>query len=348
MATELVAGKVYGFEQEQMLSGITANVRAVVFRMKDNHLLVYNPVAPTEEFLQQLDELKSDGVSHIMLGATAYEHKIFVGPFARKFPDAKVWAVPGQWSFPLNLPAAALGIDTAGTGGGELTDTATGSAAYAAAPDLTSEFEVKLLRPAERLGLGYAANEAALFHKETGTLAITDALVNVPAKPPSIYDPANLRGIGDNGRNSGTLGNIILKALGAVNWQGTGGKEVEALFAISDEYGVGCGMSCKPTMSAERCSRCEGRAENQKLQRGWERNTLLSLYFGPAPKTLVDPKAAFNSLKGTLTLPLTLALTPALTLALTPALTLALILTLTPTADPNPNARRQVGGRACD
>ena len=146
---------------------------------------------------------------------------------------------------------------------------------------------------------------------------------------PSIYDPANLRGIGDNGRNSGTLGNIILKALGAVNWQGTGGKEVEALFAISDEYGVGCGMSCKPTMSAERCSRCEGRAENQKLQRGWERNTLLSLYFGPAPKTLVDPKAAFNSLKGTLTLPLTLALTPALTLALTPALTLALILTLT-------------------
>ena len=237
VATELVPGKVYGFEQEQKLSGITANVRAVAFRMKDNHLLVYNPVAPTEEFLQQLDALKSDGVSHIMLGATAYEHKIFVGPFARKFPDAKVWAVPGQWSFPLNLPAAALGIDTAGTGGGELTDTAAGSAAYAAAPDLTAEFEVKLLRPAERLGLGYAANEAALYHKETSTLAITDALVNVPAKPPAIYDPANLRGIGDNGRNSGTLGNIILKALGAVNWQGTGAQEVESLYKTWDEYG---------------------------------------------------------------------------------------------------------------
>ena len=55
-----------------------------------------------------------------------------------------MWAVPDQWSFPLNLPAAALGIDTAGTGGGELTDTAAGSAAYVAAPDLTSEFEVKL------------------------------------------------------------------------------------------------------------------------------------------------------------------------------------------------------------
>ena len=125
---------------------------------------------------------------------------------------------------------------------------------------------MKLLRPKERLGLGYAANEAALYHKATNTLAITDALVNVPAKPPAIYDPANLRGIGDNGRNSGTLGNYILKALGAVNWQGTGSQEVEKLFKTSDEFGVGCTMSCKPTMSPERCERCLGRAENQKLQ----------------------------------------------------------------------------------
>merc|ERR1719327_988628 len=103
--------------------------------MSDNHLLVYNPVAPTDEFLQQLAELKSDGVSHILLGATAYEHKIFVGPFARKFPDAKVWAVPDQWSFPVDLPAPLLGIDTKGSGGGELVDSSTGSAAYTEAPD---------------------------------------------------------------------------------------------------------------------------------------------------------------------------------------------------------------------
>lgn len=91
--TELVPGRVYGFEQTLDLSGIEANVRSVVFRMRDNHLLVYNPVAPTEEFLEQLAALEHDGVSHILLGATQYEHKIFVGPFARKFPNAKVWAV---------------------------------------------------------------------------------------------------------------------------------------------------------------------------------------------------------------------------------------------------------------
>ena len=50
--SELVPGKVYGFEQEIRLSGISANVRSTVFRMKDNHLLVYNPVAPTEELLR--------------------------------------------------------------------------------------------------------------------------------------------------------------------------------------------------------------------------------------------------------------------------------------------------------
>ena len=111
--------------------------------------------------------LNSEGVSHILLGATAYEHKIFVGPFARKFPAAKVWAVPGQWSFPVNLDEKLLGIDPRGTGGGDLTDTLKGSKAYTNAPDLTQEFEVKLLRPARRLGLGYAANEAAILHKDT-------------------------------------------------------------------------------------------------------------------------------------------------------------------------------------
>ena len=49
---------------------------------------------------------------HVLLGATQYEHKVFVPAFARKFPQAKVWAVPDQWSFPLDLPSPLLGIDT--------------------------------------------------------------------------------------------------------------------------------------------------------------------------------------------------------------------------------------------
>lgn len=45
-----------------------------------------------------------------------------------------------------------------------------------------------------------------------------------------------------------------------MNWRGTASQEVEALFSASD--------------SAAR------EPEESQLQRGWERNTLLSLYFG--------------------------------------------------------------------
>ena len=166
----------------------------------------------------------------------------------------QVWAVPDQWSFPLDLPTAAFGIDTTGSGGGALTDTAKGSAAYSSAPDLTGaqrtpshwtahapdrsvsvcvawahysthgdvctlrvrvsawaaasaaasadEFEVKLLRPEKRLGFGYTASEAAVLHKPTKTLALTDALVNVPAKPTAVYDESTLLAIGDNARGA--------------------------------------------------------------------------------------------------------------------------------------------------
>lgn len=273
--TELIMDRVYRFEQSQDLGGITANVASLVFRMRDNRLLVYNPVAPTEEFLQQLKGLNSGGVAHILLGTTPYEHKIYLAPFSREFPSAKVWAVPDQWSWPVDLPGPLLGINTTG---GQLVDTAgeSGAKAYANAPDLTAEFEVKLLRPQQRLGFGYAAVEAAVLHKDTKVLALTDALVNVPAKPTEVYDEAGLLAVGDNTRNGNTVGNLVLKAATAVNWRGSMQTQAEALWAASDAGG-------------------EGSAQ-ERIQRGWERNTLLSLYFGPSPSSLVDPHPSFQSL----------------------------------------------------
>ena len=135
------------------------------------------------------------------------------------------------------------------------------------------------------------AIQAALFHKPTGTLAITDALVNVPATPPEIYQPANLLAIGDNGRGTNSLGNIILRALGATNWQGSGAREVEALFAASDRAAAGAAAAGPSQQQQQQLQ------QQLQLQRGWERNTLLSLYFGPSPSALVDPTASFNALR---------------------------------------------------
>ena len=172
--SELVKGKVYGFVQELRLSGITANSRCTVFRTANNDLIVYDPVAPTEEFLQQLASLNGR-VTHILLGATTYEHKVggffFVGPVLPEISaSAKVWAVPDQWAWPLDLAPKALGIFA----DGDLIDSASSASTYPS--DFRDEFEVKLLRPSQRLGLGYAASEAALYHKPTHTHAVTDAI----------------------------------------------------------------------------------------------------------------------------------------------------------------------------
>jgi len=271
--TELVKDRVYSFEQPLTLSDISANVRTTVFRMRNNKLLVYNPVAPTKEFLNELDSLKSDGVAHILLGATQYEHKEFVGPFTRRFPEAKVWAVPGQWSFPLNLPAKFYGIDTEGSGGGDLVDTTKGSIAYTNAPDFTDEFEVKLMQPAETLGFGFHANEAALFHKDTKVLAVTDALVKVPGKPTPIYDERALSDIGDNSPDGGTVGNFLLRLAEFQDYQGTAKQEIGDLFAAN----------------------AQGTPAEQ-LQRGWERTSLFVLYFGPASSSIADPDPSFQKL----------------------------------------------------
>jgi hypothetical protein len=64
--------------------------------------------------LQLIKELGAP-VEYIVLPTFAYEHKIFVGPFSRKFPRARVWVAPRQWSWPLNLPLEFFGIFRAKT-----------------------------------------------------------------------------------------------------------------------------------------------------------------------------------------------------------------------------------------
>jgi Domain of unknown function (DUF4336) len=65
------------------------------------------------ECLRLLAELNLP-VEYIILPTFAYEHKVFVGPFSRRFPKARVYVAPRQWSWPLNLPLSFFGIFPAG------------------------------------------------------------------------------------------------------------------------------------------------------------------------------------------------------------------------------------------
>lgn len=247
---------MWTFEQEQKLANIAVNVRMTAIKLEDGSLWVHNPVAPTEECNALLRDLDLP-VKYIVLGSAQYEHKIFVAPFARRWPDAKVYTVQ-QWSWPLDLPSAFYGIFATELKDGEDTP-------------WSSEIDKQLLCPKDRLGLGYSASECAFFHRRSKTLICTDALVYVPEDPPAVLDKDELKGLGRTAKN------FILDLVAFVNWRGSGDVVRKA---IAEESG---GPS--PSDAA-------------LLRKGWQRDALLSLYFGPDGGSIVEPSQAFRSIAG--------------------------------------------------
>ena len=179
---EIVKDTMWVFEQPQSLgfSNVTTNIRMVVIKLKSGGLWVHAPIAPTKECIRLLKELESP-VEYIILPTFAYEHKIFVGPFSRRFPKAQVYVAPKQCSWPINLPAQLFGIFPTKNGILKNNDMETPWA---------DEIEQKVL--VSSVGIGPYI-EVAFFHKKSRTLLVTDAVVSVPSQPPKdIVDDENL------------------------------------------------------------------------------------------------------------------------------------------------------------
>uniref|UniRef100_A0A7N0SW89 T4P13.26 protein n=1 Tax=Kalanchoe fedtschenkoi TaxID=63787 RepID=A0A7N0SW89_KALFE len=185
--TEAVKGTIWLFEQEQALgfSSVSTNIRMTVIKLKSGGLWVHAPIAPTKECIQLVKELGAP-VEYIVLPTFAYEHKIFVGPFSRKFPRAQIWVAPRQWSWPLNLPLEFFGIFRAKTlKDGDL------STPWA------DEIEQKVLSSPE-VGIGPYV-EVAFYHKPSRTLLVTDAVIFVPRQPPECISKESLLASAKNG-----------------------------------------------------------------------------------------------------------------------------------------------------
>jgi hypothetical protein len=174
---EVVKDTIWTFDQIQGILYVVTPIRMTVVKLKAGGLLVYAPVAPTPECLKLMQELVDThgAVQYIILPTVSgIEHKVFVGPFARRFPKAQVYVAPSQWSFPLNLPLSWLGLPLGRT--------------QRLKPDghvpFGDEFDYAILGPIN-LGLG-PFEEVALFHRASQTLLLTDTLVCVPETPPDI------------------------------------------------------------------------------------------------------------------------------------------------------------------
>lgn len=185
--TEAVKDCIWLFEQEQALgfSSVSTNTRMTVIKLKSGGLWVHAPIAPTKECIQLVKELGAP-VEYIVLPTFAYEHKIFVGPFSRKFPQAQIYVAPRQWSWPLNLPLEFFGIFRSKTL--EHEDLSTPWA---------TEIEQKVLSSPE-VGIGPYV-EVAFYHKPSKTLLVTDAVIFVPRQPPECISNDSLLASAKNG-----------------------------------------------------------------------------------------------------------------------------------------------------
>ena len=125
-------------------------------------------------------------VAYIVLATTQYEHKVFCGPFARRFPKAEVWVAPAQFSFPVNLPNQFFGIFPTG----ELDEDGV-------AMPWAREIEQRLLRLPSLFWNSYTYCEAAFYHPRSKAMLCTDAAVFVGESPPDIIPSDSLVDLGD-------------------------------------------------------------------------------------------------------------------------------------------------------
>ena len=174
---EVVKDTIWTFDQLQGFLYAVVPIRMTVVKLEEEGLLVYAPIAPTRECIRLVQELvaKHGDVKYIILPtASGLEHKVFVGPFARRFPSAQVFVTPNQWSYPVNLPLSWLGFPKKRTRIISEDSTQT---------PFADQFDCAVL--SINLGQG-SFEEVALFHKRSRTLLVTDSVLSVPEDPPAI------------------------------------------------------------------------------------------------------------------------------------------------------------------
>ena len=144
-------------------------------------LLVYAPVAPTNECLSLVQDLvdRYGPVKHILLPSVAVEHKVLAGPFARRFPNANLYIVDRQYSFPLNLPNRFLGLPSWAQPLPEANASSSNEPSIFG-PDI--QYDIMTVQP----GPGSMLQDVALLHKPSKTMLVCDAVLATTAEPRAI------------------------------------------------------------------------------------------------------------------------------------------------------------------
>ncbi|CAE7281957.1 unnamed protein product [Symbiodinium pilosum] len=192
---EIVPGQVWVLDQIFGTFYVHVPIRATVLKV-DGGLLVYAPVAATKECVGMIRALEQEHgpVRWILLPSKAVEHKVLTGPFARRFPDAKLFVAPGQFSVPIDLPLSSLGFPPF-----EVVDPSRLDELPWAKDCDTAHVDVSTF------------GEIALFHRSSKTLVVTDSLISIPEDPPPLLlDPEYRKALAYHARDD--EGSLVLDA----------------------------------------------------------------------------------------------------------------------------------------
>ena len=181
----VVPDEIWTFDQLQGLLDVYVNVRMTVIALEGGGLWVHNPVAPTAELMDMLAPIvdKHGPVKHIVVGSAAIEHKIYSGPFSKKFPSADVWLPPKNWSFPVDVP-----LDTyvpyypRGSPKTLPEDTASGVGSV----PWGDQIEHKVLEVGGSSLRNFSDPwfvDVAFYHKKSKTMLVTDVVLKVSEDP---------------------------------------------------------------------------------------------------------------------------------------------------------------------
>jgi hypothetical protein len=191
-----VGDNIWILEQNLELGPLQTPVRCVVVRLKNGRLWVHAPLAPTEEFFDLVESCadslmtSKDSVAHIVAPTYALEHKVFVKDAIKRWPDAKLWTSPGQFSFPLrSVPDAFVwGKNVDG-----VLDHSDQIFSTTQIPWI-DEIQFESL-PLGTFKIGTSPQtfyETAFYHKSSRTLLVTDAVAKIPLTSPELNDPQRL------------------------------------------------------------------------------------------------------------------------------------------------------------
>ena len=189
-----ISDNIWSIEQSLILGPLETPIRCVVVRLSDGTLWVHAPLAPTAEFFELVESCGGGAVvSSVVVPTYALEHKVFVKDALKRWPDAKLWTSPGQFSFPFRSASDDLvwGRPVDGILRESDSEPSSGNNVQ---PSWTDEIQYETLAAGtfDIGGIPTTLYETAFYHRPSKTLIVTDAVAQVPLDQPPLNQAGNL------------------------------------------------------------------------------------------------------------------------------------------------------------